>query len=344
MSKFEIKGRKIGPGFPPYVIAEVGINHEGRYEKAIELVDKAKEVNAECVKFQCHIAEKEMIATNMRPGNISGERLWDIIKRCELSHKEEVGVKNYCDKKHITYLSTPFSREAADRLESMDVPAFKIGSGECSNFPLIEHIAKKKRPIILSTGMNNMDSIRKSVRLIKKYEVPLILMHCVSMYPTPYSNVNLSSILQLRREFNLPVGLSDHSLGIYTCLGAAALGACVLEKHFTIDRKWPGPDNPISIEPDELKALIEGSRAIFEALGGKKAIQPGEKPVINFAYASVVTIRAVKKGEKFSLDNIWVKRPGTGYFMAGSLHKILGRKARRSLASDIQLKKEDVFA
>lgn len=341
MKAFEIKGRKIGDGCAPFVIAEVGINHEGWYKKAIKLVDRAKESQAECIKFQCHITEKEMIPTNMRPGKISKERLWDIIKRCELTKEEEIKVKDYCDKQGIIYLSTPFSREAADRLEDMGVPAFKIGSGECNNYPLIEHVAKKRKPMILSTGMNNIDSIRKSVKLIKKYKAPLMLMHCVSMYPTPYNKVRLQAIIQLRDEFNLPVGLSDHSIGIYTCLGAVALGAAALEKHFTIDRKWPGPDNPFSIEPDELKELIIGSRAIFEALDGAKEIQPEEKPVIDFAYASVVTIKPVNKNEKFSLENIWVKRPGTGDLLAEDFPKILGKKAKRYLPADIQLRKND---
>lgn len=344
MPKFEINGRKIGIKYTPLVIAEVGINHEGSYDKAIELVDRAKAAGAECIKFQCHITEKEMVPTDMRPGKISKERLWDIIKRCELGRDEEVKIKKYCDKKEIIYLSTPFSREAADRLDEMAVAAFKIGSGECNNLPLIEHIARKKKPIILSTGMNNMRSISKSVKLIKKYRSPLMLMHCVSMYPTPYAKLRLQAIIQLREKFNLPVGLSDHSLGIYACLGAVALGAAALEKHFTIDRKWPGPDNPISIEPDELRELICGSRAIFQSLRGKKEIQPEEKPVIDFAYASVVTIKPVKKDEEFNMDNIWVKRPGIGDFRAEDFLKILGKIAKRNLPADIQLRKDDVYA
>ncbi len=340
---FEIQGRKIGPGHRPLVIPEVGINHEGQLSKAIALVDRAIECQAECIKFQCHITEKEMVPTNMKPGKISKERLWDIIKRCELTHEEEIKVKQYCDKKGIIYLSTPFSREAADRLDDMGVAAFKIGSGECNNYPLIEHIARKRKPIILSTGMNSISSIQKSVRLINKYKTPLILMHCVSMYPTPYSKVRLPAMVQLREKFQLPVGLSDHSLGIYTCLAAVALGAVALEKHFTIDRRWPGPDNPISIEPVELKELIKGSRAIAEAMIGHKEIQPEERPVIDFAYASVVTISPIRKNEIFTTDNLWVKRPGTGDFLADDFCQILGKKASRHLTAECQLKKADVI-
>ncbi|GAF73393.1 unnamed protein product, partial [marine sediment metagenome] len=305
--------------------------------------DAAKDAGADCVKFQCHITEKEMIPTDMKPGKISRERLWDIIKRCELTEDEEIRVKEYCDKKGIIYLSTPFSREAADRLEGMGVPAFKIGSGECNNIPLIDHIAKKGRPVILSTGMNDISSIGKSVKIIKKYKVPLILIHCVSIYPTPYDKLRLQSIVQLREAFDVPVGLSDHSIGIYTCLGAVALGACVLEKHFTITRAWPGPDVPLSIEPNELKELVKGSRAIWQALKGDKKIQKEEKPVIDFAYASVVTIRPVEKGEVFNLDNIWVKRPGKGDFIGEGLYRILGKKAKKNLPEDVCVRKRDVI-
>lgn len=342
MKEFAILGRRIGPRHPPFVIAEIGINHEGEYSKAIRLVDAAKRAGAECVKFQCHITEKEMIYTDMKPGKISKERLWDIIKRCELTETEENKIRQYCRKKKILYLSTPFSREAADRLDKEGIPAFKIGSGECNNLPLIEHIAKKGKPVILSTGMNDIKSIRASINILKKHNVPIMLMHCVSIYPTPYDNVRLPAISQLRKEFDLPIGLSDHSLGIYTSLGAVALGAVALEKHFTIKRSWPGPDNPISIEPDELSDLVKGSRAIWEAMKGFKDIQPQEKPVIDFAYASVVTISSVRKGESFTLKNIWVKRPGTGDFLAKDFHRVLKMRANKDLGPGIQVRREDV--
>lgn len=337
MKEFEFPGRKIGKDYPPFVTAEVGINHEGEYNKAIELVNAAVKAGADCVKFQCHITEAEMIPTDMKPGDISDESLWDIIKRCELTEEEEIEIKKYCEEKGIIYLSTPFSREAADRLEKMGVLAFKIGSGECNNLPLIEHIAKKRKPIILSTGMNDIPSIRKSVKVIEKYNVPFMLMHCVSMYPTPYDKVRLRSISQLQQEFKVSVGLSDHSLGIYICLGAVALGAAALEKHFTISRSWPGPDNPISIEPQELKELIIGSRAVWQALKGEKEIQREEEPVIDFAYASIVTIKDIKKGDVFSLDNIWVKRPGTGEILAENLYSIIGKTAKSNIKKNQQL-------
>ncbi len=343
MIDFVIDGRNIGHSFPPLVFAEVGINHEGEYDKAIQLVDAAVAAGAELVKFQTHITEKEMIPTDMKPGNISNEKLWDIIKRCELSEKEERKVQAYCKKKGIIYLSTPFSREAADRLEDMGVSAFKIGSGECNNIPLLEHIAAKGKPIILSTGMNDIESVRRSVETIQKYNVPLGLMHCTSMYPTPYNKVRLGAITQFQEAFpDLPIGLSDHSLNIWTCFGAVALGACMLEKHFTISRNWPGPDTGLSIEPNELANLIQGSKAIWEARGGQKTRLVEEQGVIDFAYGTVVTIMPVKKGEIFSKDNIWVKRPGTGPILAHRFTEVIGKRAIKDIPADVHVRPEDV--
>ncbi len=340
MNEIMIGKRKVGDGHAPLVVAEVGINHEGSVDKALKMIDAAVDAKAECIKFQCHITDKEMIPTDMKPGDISDESLWDIIKRCELTAGEERSLQSYCKGRGIMYLSTPFSREAADRLNSMGVPAFKIGSGECNNIPLLEHIAKMGKPIILSTGMNDLDSVRRSVAAIREFGCPMMLMHCTSMYPTPYDKVRLGAIQELKEEFNLPVGLSDHSLGIYTALGAVALGACMLEKHFTVSRDWSGPDVPLSIEPDELAQLVAGASAVYSAIGGHKTILPEEKPVIDFAYASVVTVSPIKAGEVFSVDNTWVKRPGNGEIQADELNKVLGKRALLDLEADSQVSPE----
>ncbi|MEK9643948.1 MAG: N-acetylneuraminate synthase family protein [Alphaproteobacteria bacterium] len=343
MAEIDIAGRRIGPDHPPFVLAEVGINHEGDYDKAIELVDAAVAAGAEVVKFQCHITEKEMVPTDMTPGEISSEKLWDIIKRCELTEDEERRVQAYCAEKSIMYLSTPFSREAADRLDAMGVPAFKIGSGECNNYPLLDHIARKKKPIILSTGMNDLASIAKSVETIVRHGVPLALLHCTSIYPTPYDKVRLGGVTDLAEAYpDLPVGLSDHSMNIWTCLGAVSLGACILEKHFTISREWPGPDTGISIEPHELSSLIEGSRAVWEARGGGKTILDEEQAVIDFAYATVVTIAPVKAGATFTRENTWVKRPGTGPIKADRFEDVLGLTSSRDLAADAHVAPGDI--
>ncbi len=341
--RFLIGNREIGPQHPPLVLAEVGINHEGEIGKAIQFVDAAVAAGAEVVKFQCHITEKEMVPTDMTPGNISRDKLWDIIKRCELTEAEEREVQAYCREKGIMYLSTPFSREAADRLDAMGVPAFKIGSGECNNIPLLRHIASKGKPVILSTGMNDLESVKKSVKTIRESGVPLALMHCTSMYPTPYDKVRLGAISDLQRAFpDVPIGLSDHSLNIWTCLGAVALGACLLEKHFTISRSWPGPDTGISIEPPELKNMIEGSRAIWMARGGSKTRLAEEQPVIDFAYATVVTIAPIKAGDAFSRKNIWVKRPGTGKILAEHFERVIGCKATRDIPADVHVQPGDI--
>jgi len=343
MKSFELAGRKVGADYPPLVVAEVGINHEGSLEKALQLVDAAAAAGAEILKFQCHITEDEMIPTDMKPGEISDERLWDIIKRCELSADEERKVQAYCRSKGLIYLSTPFSRAAANRLQDMGVPGFKIGSGECNNYPLLAHIAAFGKPMIISTGMNNMASIKKAVEVVQAKGAPVALMHCTSMYPTPYEKVRLGGIGDLMQAFpDVPVGLSDHSMGIWTCLGAVALGASILEKHFTISRQWPGPDVPISIEPDELSDMIVGSKAIWQARGGGKTILPDEQPVIDFAYATVVTIRPVKKGEPFGRDNIWVKRPGVGPIKAERYEHVLGLKATRDLPADVHVAPADI--
>lgn len=343
MTTFSIGSRPIGPAHPPLVIVEVGINHEGSLDKAIQMVDAAAASGAEVVKFQCHITDKEMVPTDMTPGQISSEKLWDIIKRCELSESEERQVQQHCASKGVMYLSTPFSREAADRLASMGVPAFKIGSGECNNLPLLDHVARLGRPMILSTGMNDLESVRRSVGVIRRHGVPLALMHCTSMYPTPYEKVRLGAVSQLASEFpDMPIGLSDHSLGIWTCLGAVALGASLLEKHFTISRAWPGPDTGISIEPDELADMIVGSRAIWEARGGAKTILDEEKPVIDFAYATVVTTSPVRAGETLTRENTWVKRPGLGEILADRYEEVLGRKALRDIPADVHVALADV--
>ncbi|WP_297107198.1 N-acetylneuraminate synthase family protein [uncultured Devosia sp.] len=325
------------------MLAEVGINHEGKIDKAIQLVDAAVAVGAEVVKFQCHITEKEMIPTDMTPGAISTERLWDIIKRCELTASEEAQVKDYCAEKGIIYLSTPFSREAADRLNEFGVGAFKIGSGECNNHPLLNHVAAMGKPMIVSTGMNDIQSVRKTVAILENHRVPYALLHCTSMYPTPYDQVRLNAITDLQQAFpGIPIGSSDHSMGIWTALGAVALGACILEKHFTISRSWPGPDTGISIEPDELADLVQGSRAVWEAMGGSKSILPEEKPVIEFAYATVVTTAPIAAGEAFTRDNIWVKRPGTGKILAEQYESVIGKRAAQALPADVHVNPEHV--
>jgi N-acetylneuraminate synthase len=343
MAELSIKGRKIGEPYPPLVIAEIGINHEGSLDKALQMVDDAVAAGCECVKFQCHVIDDEMIPNNVIPGNAK-ESIWDIMERCALNEREEHELKAYCDAKGVLFLSTPFSRAAADRLEKMDVPAYKIGSGECNNYPLIEHIAAFGKPVILSTGMNDLLTIERSVEILRRYEISFALLHCTSMYPTPYEKIRLGAIGKLKEKFpDAVVGLSDHSLSNYPCLGAVACGASILERHFVSDKSWPGPDVEISMDPIELSQLIEGSRILHACRGGEKEILPEEQPTIDFAYASVVSIAPIRAGERFSKENIWVKRPGTGEILAGEFDRMLGRKATVDIPDKCQLKREWVL-
>ena len=340
--EFFIGRRPIGPDVPPLVIAEIGINHEGSLDKAIRMVDDATAAGCECAKFQCHVIEDEMIPNDVIPGNAK-ESIWDIMSRCALSERDEAYLMDYVRKKNMIYLSTPFSRAAADRLQGLGVTAFKIGSGECNNYPLIDHIARFGKPIILSTGMNDLATIGPAVETVRKHGVPLCLMHCTSIYPTPYSAVRLEAIPELMQAFSTRlVGLSDHSIGPYVCFGAVALGACVVEKHFTSDKSWPGPDVPISIDPAELRDLIQGCNAVAEARSGGKTILELERPTIAFAYACVVSLRSIRQGETLTYDNIWVKRPGTGEIKAKDFGALLGRTATRDIPANAQLGWADV--
>ena len=334
--------RRIGAAHPPLVIAEIGINHEGSVDKALRMVDDAARVGCECLKFQSHVVDDEMIPNDVVPGNAT-ESIWNIMSRCALTEDEERRVQARVREKGLLYLSTPFSRAAADRLESLDVAAYKIGSGECNNYPLISHIAGFGKPVILSTGMNDLASITPAVEILRGHRVPFALLHCTSMYPTPPQFVRLGALADLSAAFpDAVIGFSDHSLGNYACFGAVALGASILERHFTSDKSWPGPDVPISMDPPELSDLIRGSRVLFEARGGGKTILAEEQPTIDFAYACVVTIREIPAGAALTRDNVWVKRPGTGEIKARDFEGVLGRRASRPLGINQQVKWSDL--
>jgi N-acetylneuraminate synthase len=340
----EISGRRIGFNYDPLIIAEIGINHGGSLEVAFEMVDAAAEAGAEIIKHQTHIASDEMSsdAKNIIPAHTK-ESIYEIIDLCSLSENEEIELQKYVQEKGLIFISTPFSRAAAERLIRMDVPAFKIGSGECNNYPLIKHIAKEGKPIILSTGMNTIKSVGKAVAIFREYKVPYALLHCTNVYPTPPELVRLGAIIELQENFpDAVIGLSDHTVTNYPGLGAIALGASIIERHFTDSMDRKGPDISCSMDPSTLKELINGSKIIKQARGGKKGPVEAEKSTIDFAYASVVTIREIKAGEEFSMDNIWVKRPGTGEIMAIDFDSILGKKATKSMANDIQLKWENI--
>jgi sialic acid synthase SpsE len=339
---FRIGDRQIGPAHPPFVVAEIGINHEGDPAKAHRMVDDAADAGVECVKFQTHVVEDEMIPNDVVPGN-ANEPIYRMMTRCALSEQDERDLKAHAEDRGVVFLSTPFSRAAADRLAALDVPAFKIGSGECNNYPLIRHIAGFGKPVILSTGMNDVTSIRPAVGILRAAGVGFALLHCTSLYPTPPELVRLGALAELGATFpDAVLGLSDHSTSIYPCLGAVPLGARVLERHFTSDPNWPGSDIPVSSTPAEFARLVAGARVIHTALGGRKQILAEEQPTIDFANACVVTIATVSAGTPLTSGNTWVKRPGTGEIKAADYDTVLGRTAARDLAADTQIRWGDL--
>ncbi|PMI35243.1 polyhydroxyalkanoate biosynthesis repressor PhaR [Enterovibrio norvegicus] len=341
---FEISGRKVGLDHDPLVIAEIGINHEGSLDVAFQMVDAAIEGGAEIIKHQTHVVEDEMSgeAKNVIPGN-ADVSIYEIMDRCSLNEEEETKLKNYVEEKGAIFISTPFSRAAAERLERMDVPAYKIGSGECNNYPLLDLIASYGKPVILSTGMNDIPSIQKAVKIFRKHETPFCLLHTTNLYPTPDHLIRIGAMEQLQEAFpDAVVGLSDHSIDNLACLGAVAAGASVLERHFTDSKDRPGPDICCSMDAKECAELIAQSARMAKMRGGKKEPAKEEQVTIDFAYASVVTIAQIKAGEEFTRDNLWVKRPGTGDFLADDYEELLGKKATTDIVADIQLKKSDV--
>lgn len=344
MKEFMIDDRKIGPGYPPLVIAEIGINHEGSLEVAKQMVDAAAKAGAEVIKHQTHIVEDEMAdaAKKVIPGN-ADVSIYEIMKRCALSEEDETELKRYVESKGMIFISTPFSRAAADRLERMGVVAYKIGSGECNNYPLIKHIAGFGKPMIVSTGMNDIASIQKTVDIMEAYGVPYALLHCTNLYPTKPEWIRLGAMTQLQQAFpNAVVGLSDHSLNNNACLAATALGACILERHFTDSKYRPGPDIICSMDGAEMAELIQSSREIFQMRGGEKAALKEEQVTIDFAFATVVAIADIHAGEPFTMENIWVKRPGTGEIKAVDFESLLDKKANKNIKNGEQLSWKDV--
>jgi N-acetylneuraminate synthase len=318
---------------------EIGINHEGSLETAFEMVDAAWKAGAEVIKHQTHVVEDEMSAAarDVVPGN-ADVSIYEIMERCSLDEDQERELKHYVESRGMIFISTPFSRAAADRLEKMDVPAYKIGSGECNNYPLIEHIAQFGKPMIVSTGMNTIESVRKTVEILERYGVDYALMHTTNLYPTPAHLVRLGAMEELMREFpNTPVGLSDHTVSNLACFAATALGASLLERHFTDRKDRPGPDIVNSMDPVELKELILGSETIWKMRGGKKEPAKEEQVTIDFAFATVVATAPIRKGEVLTKENIWVKRPGTGPIAAEHYWDVLGKRASRDIEKDHHL-------
>ena len=341
----KIGNRIISEFNKPLIIPELGINHNGSIETAFKIVDAAKRSGAEIIKHQTHIPHDEMSeeAKKIKPGN-SNRNIYDIIKSSSLSEEDEYKLFKYINKKKMIFLSTPFSKMAVDRLIKFGVKAFKIGSGEMNNYPLMDYIVKFNKPLIVSTGMHSLKNVKKFVNFLKVKKSKFALMHTTNLYPTPNKLVRLNSIIELRDTFQEQlIGLSDHTETNHSSFGAIALGASIIEKHFVDKKTRIGPDISSSVDERELKELIKGCNIIYLQRGGKKNLLKEEQVTRNFAFASVVSIQDIQKGEKFSKNNIWVKRPGTGNFMAKDYNYLIGKKAHRNIKKNYQIKKNDIF-
>jgi N-acetylneuraminate synthase len=343
--ELRIGGRAIGPAHVPVVIAEIGINHNGSLDLAREMVDAAARAGVEIVKHQTHVVEDEMsgAARHVIPGN-ADISIYEIMARAALSEDDERRLRDYVHDKGMIFMSTPFSRAAADRLARMDVPAYKIGSGECNNYPLLRHIASFGKPVILSTGMNTIDSIRKAVAIFDEFRVRVAILHTTNLYPTPPHLVRLGAMMQVASAFPDRIyGLSDHTTDNLACFGAIALGASILERHFTDRMDREGPDIVCSMDEQRCRELIQGAQTLYLERGGVKGPAAEEQVTMDFAFATVVTIAPIRAGEAFTTRNLWVKRPGTGAMPAERYEDVLGRVARRDLDADVHISMEDVL-
>jgi N-acetylneuraminate synthase len=327
----------------PIIVPELGINHGGNLEIAKKMVDLAKQNGASLIKNQTHCLEDEMSneAKQIIPGN-SDKSIYSIIKENLMTREDEIELKNYVNSKDMIYFSTPFSRSSVDFLYEIGVPFFKIGSGECNNYPFVEYVARKKLPIILSTGMNSISSIMPSVEIFRKYKINFALLHCTNIYPTPHNLIRLQSIDELKYHFkDAVIGLSDHSTSNATCLAGIAKGAKIIERHFTDTKKRVGPDIICSMTPKELKNLIQFGHQIHLALNGSKIPVIQEKITMNFAFSSISATNDISPGEKLTELNIWPMRPGTGEFRPEDLVTLLGKTAIRHIPKLTQISRKD---
>ena len=335
----KIGNRSIGPNEPPLVIAEIGINHGGDLDVAKNMVDLIASSGCECVKHQTHIIEDEMTeeAKSIFPPN-ADKSIWDVMKECSLTLDEEKELKKHAENLGLIWISTPFSRKAVDFLDHIDVPAFKIGSGEADNLPLINHIAKKGKPIIMSTGMQSIQSLKNSVEILENSHVEYALLECTNLYPSPPEIVSLKGIEELKEAFpKALVGFSDHSIGPEMALASVALGACIVERHFTDTRYRNGPDISCSMDPTELRLMIDRSVEIYKALKNPKQRTTPEEDVYKFARASVVADKDMQAGHIITEKDIWARRPGSGEIPGYKYHDVIGKKLRLAVKKNHQL-------
>ncbi len=334
-----IGGREVGPGHTPFVIAEIGANHNGDMQLCERLIKAAAEAGADAAKFQSWSDSSLISETQYRQA--SGLR--EQVRKYQLTPPQHELASAMCREYGIFFCSTPFAMEEADMLERLDVPFFKIASAEVTYSAFLRHVAAKKRPIVMSTGMADLAEIERAVSTIRDAgNDQLILLHCVSLYPPDFENVNLNNIRMLADRFGLPVGFSDHTIGIACPLAAVALGACVLEKHFTLDKTMDGWDHAVSANPEELATIVREGRNIHQALGShQRIVSDAERQMRTGFRRSLVTSRAMKAGDVITETDLGVKRPGTG-ISPDDIKEIIGRRVARDIAADEILTREDV--
>jgi sialic acid synthase SpsE len=326
-NQITISGRAIGPGAPCFVIAEGCDNHLGNMDTAKEMVRHAKACGADAIKFQHHLPDEEMLRDGVPMSANFDIPLYEFLERYALKLEDHYELLRYCQELGIIYMCTPFSRKAAEEINEMGVSAFKIGSGELTDLPTLKVIASFGKPMILSTGMAHWEEIDETLNTLRPINDQLILMNCTSEYPARHTDVNLGVIRQLMDRYDVIVGHSDHTPDIYTCIGAVVAGAKLLEKHFILDRRQPGPDQSVSIEPYELYELVLATRRVEEALGSEKTVHDLEKPIRAWAHRSVVSLQSIPQGTSIVPDMVWTKRPGTG-IPAKYLEDVIGRVAK----------------
>lgn len=343
--EIEVEGHLIGPNHDPVVVAEIGINHGGSLKVAKEMIISAQSAGINFIKHQTHIPRAEMSreAEHAIPGN-ADESIFDVISSNCLTLEEELELSRFARSLGLIYFSTPFSREAADFLaEEVEVSIFKIGSGECNNYPLISHIAKKKKPVILSTGMNSIKSVEPAVDILRSEGVPFALLHTTNLYPTPLRLVRIGAMTQLATAFpDAVIGISDHSASNSACFAGVSMGASLVERHFTDSKGRSGPDISCSMDPAEAEELLRVTKEIRLVSGGTKEPAPEEAVTINFAFSSVASLRDIEEGEIFSDSNIFPIRPHGGFFGPQDFNSLIGKSASKKIVARTQLRPEDV--
>lgn len=346
MDAITIGNRKVGSGEPVFIIAEAGVNHNGDLDLARRLIDAAAEAGADAVKFQTFVADRLVTraapkAEYQRQTTDAAESQYAMLKRLELSPEAHRDLVNWSRARGLVFLSTPFDPQSADLLESFGMPVFKVGSGELTDLPFLAHIARKGRPMIISTGMSWLSEVEQAVRIVREAgQDQVALLHCVSNYPALTQDVNLRAIDTLRQAFGVPVGFSDHTAGIAVAMAAVARGACIIEKHFTLDRTLPGPDHQASLEPNEFAAMVRGVREVEEALGdGVKRPMAAELNTRAVARKSVVALVDIKCGCPLTREMLGVRRPGTGIAPA-DLDRLIGRTLCQDVKADTVLTME----